>query len=1302
MKNNQHLADKPVPVWQRVVGYINIFLLTFYSMLPGSVAAYELITDGFIATEINSNPQFELSNKREFLAEKAYYVTDTSSTSAQTITSFHQKLLAQRKSSLPAPTMIPIMNGDITIIIPHYPLEKLIGDSFVQSRFIRSQIYNQLNRNLLNDGFSNEAAQINELYNKAYTFSASSPKKFGDTLTAADTANFAHNFIWPELRTINGQNVLVPIVHLTEATINAQKIVGNTIEFLGDVTNFNTVTINAGTVNLRRNSLLKVVNDLNINEGGALKASHDLNVIVGGTLQNISGQLTAENNVNIIAGQYIQKTMVHRYATPTTQGTRLGQIASVNAPNGNISIKTANDIQVAGGTLSGNNITLDAGGDIRLTSQETTYVRNEVINGWTENTSVVEQLHSELSAEQSVKLIAAGAIEIDTTNIHADQGIIEILAGQGIYIVDSQNQLQSQRHGEWGRTTKQEQVFQSIAMRSALSAGQGIVIATDFGDINLRATELTSTTGTNISAHNGAVNFLLTKEQDNYFYNEVVEGFWKIKTTTQQDNVETAVYNEIIGGVKVHATHGMTLELAQYEDGDVATGINTITSEISAQLKELNEALADAKEDGLSTASLEAQIQEKSDELLQEQLSQLAETESLAWMQTLHNDPEYTDNFNLVYKELVELHKFDRTSNLSPGAMAIIAIAMAVVMGPGAGLIGSGGTIGSTTILGFNISAAAMQAGALSIATQAATGLASGQGLENTIKSLYHSDNIKATATAMVTAGVLDKYKDSLTYFDNLPEGDFSSLNFGQKLQTLTNQSLQAVGNAAIKTSISTVINGGDLSGFKEQFLQSLKAAAINEIGSQLANEIGEATKNGNINEAVRYLAHAALGCTIGVASASSNNSENSNGLSCASGAGGAVVGELIADSYKDQNEYDTKVGQIEDKLKELGIDSSKYQNLTEQEQRNLLKSRSTIALIKEVQQIKATGVDLAKLGAGLAALAAEADVNIAASTAENAAENNAFWFAIQAAYLLYKAYDLYQTIEGITVLGEQLAAAKDDPNEQLRLIEEFAISLGIDFIIGKSLSKGLERIAEYAKKTDIGKTVVDELQHLATLAEEGKLGSYKAGGGQGNKLEALPDTKERSTSDAILEGKEKSVKATASGNVNQCKVKGSQCALAVSDDIQADIDKFSTDYPNLSNQEKGRISEGIVNDVLAKDPNIEVINATYNGGTNGIDHLFIIKDNAGNTRLTVMLDSKQFKADNSVSLSKGAGGHTQLTNEWTDTVISKLDPIADASAISAINTARDSGTLLKGITAINRNTNQLYFVPIKSHNDPD
>ncbi|MCL1124555.1 DUF637 domain-containing protein [Shewanella surugensis] len=1028
------------PLWQKMTSYLLTFVMLFQITLPMTAQAANLISDSFIQSEVNANGQYERVSNSQYQFEKAYYVDDVISHVTQNIATFQQKLRTFRKSALPTPLMIPIMNDGITIILPLYPLAKQIGDGFVQSRFIRSQIFNALNRNLISDAYTTESIQINALYNNSYTFSGTSSAKLGDSLTQAQVNSFGQNLIWPELRSINGEQVLVPVVHFTDASLDALILEGHRVEFLGDEAQFNSITVNAGTIFTNRNTFINTAGDFNVNQNAKVVSSGDLNLLVGGTLQILSGQLTAQDSVNIIANQYQQKTLVHRFATRFEQGTRLGTIASVNAINGNVSIRSYSDIVVQGGTIDGNNIVLNADGNIMLLSQQTSYVRNENVGGYDESTSIVSHTASRLSASDSIYLMASGVIQINASTLTADSGVLQLLAQQGIYITNEFDEFNKNRQGTVGIVTITEQEFQTIAIQSALEAGKGVLIASDFGDITLRATEITSGDGTQINAYNGAVNLLLAKEQDHYFVNRVTEGFWRIKTETQTDTVDTAVYNRIIGGVKVQATHGVTLELGQSED---------VT--------------------------------------LDEMMAQFSATDDLSWMADLYQDPELTQNVELIYQELVNIHEYDKTSSLSPAAMAIIAIAMAVVMGPaGFAAIGAGGGIA----VGGATMTAALQAGALALATQTAMSFANGNNLIETAKAMHSSETVKTVAMAMATAGALSALPD-LGPFTAAKDASEAA----QNAVAVGNQVVQMTVRSAVSAGISTIAEGGDFGEFNDVFVQTLQTAAINAIGEELAGEIGDASKSGDINQAVRYIAHASLGCVIGVASASATGSDSD--FNCASGAGGAVVGEIIADSFKEYNnldEFEEAIGKEEEAIKKaLGVDNIDPNNLTNDQLEILFANQTSLESLdtaqRYLQDMKAQGTDLAKLGAGLAAFIAGGEVNIAANAGENAAENNGLFFlyAFQAAVILWKAYDYYQTVDSVYDFGSKLNAINNSDTlteaqketKRNELIIDAAGELAVGLVIGKTAADSLKGLADAAKKTEVGSNLETQLNAL-------------------------------------------------------------------------------------------------------------------------------------------------------------------------------------------------------------------------------
>ncbi|QPB82224.1 hypothetical protein CWC22_004040 [Pseudoalteromonas rubra] len=1049
MKKNK-LTDKPVPFYKKAIAYLNIFMLLGQMSLPTLAYAYNAFDKMDTTHFLNSEPAFTkiTGSSQTQYAKSEHIVEQTRAKSAQTIAGFHETLLNNRKQALPAPQYIPIMHEDIRFIFPHYPLAKQIGDRFVQARLIRSQIYAELDRNMISPSYADETAQIIQLYQNAYELAGKASVTFGEKISKSVYDSFGKDFIWPELRVINGEQVLSPVVHLSANTLKTRSVNGHMVEFTGSDVNFRDITVNSGTLRTGKNTYLRTARDLTVNPGAEVASDGDLNLFVGGTLRNLSGSLTAQQNVDIIAGQYIQKTLVHRFSNRYERGSRFGQIASVNGDN--IRIHSMGDILVQGGTITGNTIGLRADGNIRLISQQTSYVNNKPVGEYSQSTSEIKHLTTKLSAKDSIYLMASGGIELKAAELYADEGVIELLAGQGIFISNEFNKIEKSSNVKWGKTTEQEQVLQTAAIRSALQAGKGILIASDYGDVTLQATKLTSESGTEINAYNGRVNLLLAKEQDHYFYNKVRKSTWKIKTETKQDQVDTAIYNEVIGGVKVHASHGITLELGQY-DG----------------------------------------------ELVEDVISDFRGKENLEWMADLYDDNRFNNNLKIVSTELLKIHKHEKTSNLSPAAMAVIAIAVSVAMGPaGAGWIGSGANAIGPAFNGL-VSQAAMQAGAVTLATQAATGLASGKGIDGTIKSMLESDNLRALATSMVTAGVLNSETfKSLEFFNSA-----NLTNVAEQSQTaisIANQASQALLNATASAAISTIIDGGDLGDFKGQILGNLTSYAIAELGKQLASEIGDAVHSDppKINQVTRYLAHAGVGCLTGTLTAAASNSDK--GLGCSSGAGGAVVGELVADAHKEISGYSDLEKELKDKDKKLqqllgveGVDD--INSLTPAQMQTLEDNLMVLGNLDyskaKLMQLQSEGVDLAKLGAGLAAFIAGGEVNIAANAGANAAENNGFWFVLQGAYLLWKAYDAIEAARKVIAIGQRLNRVKNLPAGQQaaarnELIMELGFTLLGDVVLGQAPEQVFKAIKKLANKTKIGAELSMQLDQVIDSIE--------------------------------------------------------------------------------------------------------------------------------------------------------------------------------------------------------------------------
>ncbi|AOT09538.1 DUF637 domain-containing protein [Pseudoalteromonas luteoviolacea] len=1298
--NHLYPEEKYYQKWHKLTSAFLVFLFIFQATFPSVAMAAQLISNNQIKTDLESTLQFERVNDRKYQYKKIEYVEENLNNFA-TIETFYNRLNNGYRRYLPSPIYLPIMTGGVAAIIPLYQVDKQVGDAYVQSRYIRSQIFSQLGQQMIDftggDGSSsaqlqNERAQVQKLYDNALDFAINNEKVFGEPLNGT-TQSF--DMIWPEYREINGERVLVPIVYLTQDTIKNNKIDSHVVKFEGRKVTWGSITSNGQDLLTGRDTILRTLNDLT-NNGGHISSSGDLNLHVGGTLKNISGQLSASENVNILATNLEHKTLVHRFHHQYGNGAYLTEYldtpATIKAHNGNIRIRTYGDIEVQGAQIVAPSgfIEMNATGDISIESIALNSSSNSSGQGYKYQQSDIEVVQSKLSAKETISLMASGAILLDAAIIGSDQGAIELVANNGIQILDAKGQHQSTKHQKFRKTTVDEQIFESFVIRSALEAGKGVKITSNFGDITLRAAKLTSTDGTQISAHNGRVNLLLATEQNNYFYNKVKKGTWKIKTRTIQNQEDIPVYNQVIGGIQVNATHGITLDLGTYEGQTISNVIDGFRD--STNLKWMASIYDDNKVacPNLSSAHHHSGIHPDI-------------------YQMMRADSDFTNCsgnlIDVVQKKLERIQVDKSTSTLSPAAMAVIAIAVSVAMGPGGmELVGTGGKIGVTS---SKFLTGALQAGATSIATQAATSLASGHGIDGTIEKLVSSDNIRSLAASMVTAGIVAEIGALELFGQASPSADLISKD---TLIALGNQTVDSVINTTISASVTTLMEGGDPSMIKDALMNSLSNIAIDALGKQMAEEIGRLADADTISEGLRYVSHAALGCAIGVAKADQSDSVSSN-LGCSSGATGAVIGEVISDKYKSSQGYDTRKKNLDNQLKALGLTAETYKDLSFEESKAAFNQKADIDnQLKTLNQIKETGVDLGKLAAATSALIVGAEANIATSTAENAAENNAFWFVLQAAYLTLKAYDVYQTVQATGELLKEFTNAGEDRREEI--LFELGKTLAVEVVVGKTASEGLDLLIQKARKSNmIPETLLTEVNSYYGHFTNGTPNNYSIGASQTNSTSGInnhkiPTNKSRDIVGALNE--KDAAKVSERGHINKCSINGSACEIDLETDEQHMVNDFSKNLSTMKSHERGQKLEEIVESVLTRDGNLTPIDGTYRN-INGVDHLHLLKDSNGNVKAVLALDSKQNKQSGnwsdtrhgSIKLStKGAGNNVQLTDDWFRAVAKHLKDAGKVDAANHITKALDNNTLIKGVATINPRSQKLIIVPVKSFDD--
>jgi len=925
---------------------------------------------------------------------------------------------------------IPISVSGVTIVVPFYPelASKSVGDAYVVTRLVAMQIADKLGRKLINmpgnERYSNEYVQYERMLANAVALAKNNKSlEFGERYPNPEGVPL--DIIWPEKRVINGQEVLVPVVYLPRSTVAHFAVKGNIVE-LPEGGKLEGLDGDGVDISVGAGAKLTVMRNLILRNGG-ISSSGDMELLVGGTLNLLSSRLETGGDIRIGAGGINAQTLVHRYDFGNQTGTRYGEITSINA-DGDVKVHSYGDMNFVGVDIdAGKGITFQANGNVHIGS----VMLQEYYDGregrWRNvNRSEIDYLISELSAEETISLIAGGQITIDSANIVSDRGQIELLAGMGISIVDNVAEYQVQRKGKFGKKKVNESVYQTVAIRSVLDAGKGVVLHSEYGDITLRATDITAKDGTQIKATNGGVNLLMTTETDHYSYSSVRKGMFTVSTKQKGHNIETGVMNAFVGGMAVEALNGVQVEYVGDPD---------LTPE--------------------------------------EQIEVLSQMEGMEWLADIHSNPDVQAEFEQIMLE----HKtwYESNKSLSPAAMAVITIAVAIATS-GTGTAIASSVTSATSAAGATLSAslgAASAAAFTSLATTAITSLAAGNSVASTLDTLSSDENLKSVAVSMVTAGAISAI--DAEFFAGTTDGfDAAALTDGsqaavdaatssqaaQQVSSIGSQVAQAAAHASIQAGVSVVANGGSISDFKDQFVQAMAHSAISKIGEELAKEIGAAKDSGNINTALQYVAHAGVGCLTGTATTLLSDGETS--LGCTSGAGGAIVGEAIGQLYQSTLE--------EDLNQWLEEEIAKGENI----------SRADIT--KKAYEFKQRGVDLARLGAAMTAFTLGGDVDIAAATGANAAENNALFtitaLLVAAAYTSYVSYlegGFYEALQSIGRGEDPVAQAMQSITTEAAelLIQEYPDKAREVFALleasGAVISDGVQIILE----TEVGGKVV-------------------------------------------------------------------------------------------------------------------------------------------------------------------------------------------------------------------------------------
>lgn len=1026
------------PLWKKVTSTCLLATLFTHISFPVYASVTQRVNLDSINDFLTASPRYELQKSVTDYLYSSKLTTDEIGIFDGFDYFYHR--LAEKK-----PQLIPGYAKNNNEIVDTLPPR--FGTAYVERGVIRHQITQILNKNWIGSPeFSSYNAQTKQLYENAVNLALENNYQLGQVLNSEQIKRINKDVIWPEIRTLGDQQkpYLVPFVYLTDATIKQQKIIESTYHANSADIKTQTFIVDGVKVNFAHRAMIDVEKDF-INTRGIINGSK-LTIRTGRELQNNSGTITGDD-VTLLANKLTNKTLVTRLDYGHGYSEKFAQIGTISSL-GNLTIATASDVISHGGQFSAQgDLTINAGGNIILVPQQAKNERYESGARWQDSESSLVNLQTNLSAIDTLKLIAGGQIHIEGAQLES-QGLIELLAGYGITLKSAadlrsfEKRFQASSGGVFGtKESKAESKTEAEIVRTLLKAGQSMLLSTKQGDILLEAVTIDNKGISKIIAENGAIDFELSKLLESYSYENSYEGSLSFRHTGNGYQREVAYYSEFINN------GGLIL--------DAATGVKI---QVAAGSQNLDQTLAD-----------------------------LARAPELAWMQELRNNPEYSEVDWQSIELVLEQWDYDQ-SGLSPAAMAILAIAVSIAMGPGAGSALAGTGTSAVITVSSPALAAALNAGLTSIVVQASGSLlANGFDIQETLSQLSSKESLVSLATSMVTAGVLSGLDVPMFSGEDgttLTLADMVQNAAGSELAT---QAIMQVFQATVRTGINAIASGYDWDEFGSSLVQSLAISSINLLGKELAQQIGEAARLNHIVTAQQYILHAALGCGLGVlTSATHGGNTDANRIGCASGAGGGVIGEYVGSKYREE------IGLLEKDTKAFIEKMTK--NFAEE---NGTSQLTPAAIQAEVSKLHARGVDIARLVAGLSVFAMRGNVDIAIDTAGNAAEHNALFllavlvtpesaalfmaaitaytatqFVMSSVDAYHKGTELYRIyLYGTT---EEKAQAKE---EMIDLAISYTIETGATILIGGVAQKVTKEILRKLSFDDVAAYLASQLR---------------------------------------------------------------------------------------------------------------------------------------------------------------------------------------------------------------------------------
>lgn len=297
-------------------------------------------------------------------------------------------------------------------------VEKRLGDGFYEQKLIQEQIINLTGRTSLGQ-YESDEEEYKALMNSGVTYAKEFNLQVGVALTPEQMAQLTSDMVWLVEKEVEGQKVLVPEVYLSQVKQDELKTGGALIAADKVEINASGDLTNTGSIKASTQSDIVAGNIINI--GGTIDGGKIANITAVNDIVNQSGILTGGQLTLTAGGDIKNETLTTQLNSDNYSTTFINQTAKIEAKD-NLTVKAGRDIQVIGADIiAGQDANISAGRNVEVNTVQNNQSMSVAYKDATVSYDKTTNIASNITAGGKLDITAVKDISLTGTNLNSKQ-----------------------------------------------------------------------------------------------------------------------------------------------------------------------------------------------------------------------------------------------------------------------------------------------------------------------------------------------------------------------------------------------------------------------------------------------------------------------------------------------------------------------------------------------------------------------------------------------------------------------------------------------------------------------------------------------------------------------------------------------------------------------------------------------------------------------------------------------------------------------------------------------------------------